>query len=741
MRFITGFCQPLSALRHALLAWLAATCGLCVQAQTLGPAMAVPQVQSLNRLEAEQERLRKLIQGKPKAYVDNVMDPTTDSPQAGPGDALPDAAQAGFRGYVLETRMDIGQSTTEGLRLQSSRELGVRTEYRRETFNHGDFVLQADLRTRPGDHTAGLGSAGTARHGTGGRITLRNLGFPVTPDVFADTSLGDISSEITSALSRNYRLSLGSGTVRGFGMRVTGAGFDLRAGLGMRGTLAGGPYPGFQQDEGTLAWAGYSHRLAGNLYAGIQFNHATGVAAASGGTLQNAQVAARETVTSLAASLGYGGELRQDGDIRVRLTGVGSRAASATGAPASQALGLFMEGGLQLGGTRHEIGLYNAGPDLRFGDRTLQSDHRGMYWRMDQSTSRLSWGAGIDTEWGNPGRDPARQASQRTGLSANAQIRLDRDSAIGVYLNASQTRYQDAAQPSNASEGSRSLSGGASYQTLLRNWGRSRVNLLVRRNESLVANGVPATGEELQWEHDWVTGRYETLRPEFSTVLGMARDHSAGETQAYPTAGVNFRFWPDADWSVNGNLRYTSRSGNLSSSRGLSGSLNTEATLANGWRLGAALNLNQAVVQASLVPGTAPVVSRTNDKTAQLYLRWEGASGMPYQAAGLRNAGAAGGGGIAGLVYFDGNHDGTQQAGEMGVPGVEVFLDERYRVTTDREGRFEFPLVTTGRHQLSLTLETVPLPWGAAAGQGETTIEVPLRGTATSRIPVVRLGG
>ena len=65
--------------------------------------MAVPQVQSLNRLEAEQERLRKLIQGKPKAYVDNVMDPTTDSPQAGPGDALPDAAQAGFRGYVLET--------------------------------------------------------------------------------------------------------------------------------------------------------------------------------------------------------------------------------------------------------------------------------------------------------------------------------------------------------------------------------------------------------------------------------------------------------------------------------------------------------------------------------------------------------------------------------------------------------------------------------------------------------------
>ena len=74
------------------------------------------------------------------------------------------------------------------------------------------------------------------------------------------------------------------------------------------------------------------------------------------------------------------------------------------------------------------------------------------------------------------------------------------------------------------------------------------------------------------------------------------------------------------------------------------------------------------------------------------------------------------------------------------MPNVEVFLDGRYRVTTDSAGRFEFPMVATGGHRLTLKLESVPLPWGAALDQG-LGVEVPLRGQATARIPVVRVGG
>lgn len=90
-------------------------------------------------------------------------------------------------------------------------------------------------------------------------------------------------------------------------------------------------------------------------------------------------------------------------------------------------------------------------------------------------------------------------------------------------------------------------------------------------------------------------------------------------------------------------------------------------------------------------------------------------------------------------MYFDANRDGEQQAGENGVPGVEVFLDGRYRETTDRRGRFVFALVGSGPHQLTLSAESVPLPWGPAPDR-IVRVEVPLRGQTTARIPVVRTG-
>lgn len=293
-------------------------------AHAAGDGGALAQVQSLDRLQAEQERLKKLLEGKPKAYEDKVMDPSTLPPQADTGDSPPDAQQTGFRGYVVETRMGFGQTTNEGLAVKSAHELGVRTEYRRETLNYGDFVLQADLRTRGGEPNLGIGPLGYARQPSSERITLRNLGFPVTPKMFADTSVGDISSEVTDALSRAYRLSLGSSVVRGIGTRVFDGSFDLRAGIGERGNLAGGPYPGFERSQGTLAWAGYSQRLPGDTFAGIQVNRATS-------TTTNSFFAPTtiggpgDGVTSLAASLGHGNDLYANGSHKARLIYVRSQ--------------------------------------------------------------------------------------------------------------------------------------------------------------------------------------------------------------------------------------------------------------------------------------------------------------------------------------------------------------------------------------------------------------------------------
>lgn len=255
-----------------------------------------------------------------------------------------------------------------------------------------------------------------------------------------------------------------------------------------------------------------------------------------------------------------------------------------------------------------------------------------------------------------------------------------------------------------------------------------------------MANGVAATGEELEWEQDWITARYETQRPELTTTVGVARDRSEGQSELKPTAGLRMRVWPDADWSIGASLRYTARNSNLATSRGLSGTLETEKVLSGGWRLGASASLNQAVVNVSgAFYQSQPLLSRSNDKQFAVYLRWEGVSGSSVRGPGLRTGGAVGGGSLDGVIYFDANRDGVQQAGENGVPKVEVLLDGRYRVTTDAAGRFEFPLVSTGPHRLTIQSESVPLPWGVADEQG-TRVEVPLRGQATSRIPVVRVG-
>ena len=154
--------------------------------------------------------------------------------------------------------------------------------------------------------------------------------------------------------------------------------------------------------------------------------------------------------------------------------------------------------------------------------------------------------------------------------------------------------------------------------------------------------------------------------------------------------------------------------------------------------MGLSALLNQArTVSSPVLNWTGPQIYRSNDKTAYVYLRWEGSTGRPFAIAG--GAPGSGAGNVTGRVFYDNNRDGLPQIGEDGVRGVEVVLDGRYRTSTDSDGRFSFPMVGVGRHQLSLTLDSVPLPWGAAGTSG-VSVDVPLRGEANAEIPVVKVG-
>lgn len=690
----------------------------------------------MTRYEAEQARLRARIEAEPPAYQDRFMEAGQADTAMLDGEATPEPA--GVRSWLFETRAGAGSTSNTGLGQRSAAEYGVRAEYRHETRDWGELLLQLDGRTLQGDLEAawsGIGALGYARRRTSARATLRSVGLPLSPSTFADSTLGDTYSSLTDGLSRHDRLSLGTSVVRGFSTRIVGADFDIRAGSGERGLLTGGPYAGFEKSAGTLTWLGGTRRWGDQWYVAGQIDEARKVPAYYLDPLTG-QGAGSKDVSSWAVSIGRGQEILGDGTYRLRATAIGSHVRSDTpGVVNGSASGLFLEGGVRLGSYRHDFGAYAASPNLHFGDFPLPIGTRGAYWRMDQHTSRLSWGLSLDLERAAPGANFSRIGYDRAGASGHVQYVLDRHSAVGGSLNVYDTRFDGNDALSAPLGRSRSLFASAFYQTRLFGLPRSRISLTLHRNDLIVLNGTAATGEELQWEQEWIASRQETQRTELTTTLGYARDRSGGTARRYPTAGVQFRWWPDNTLNLAGSLRYTSQSGDLSTSRGLSGTVSAEQQLGQGWRLGVAASFNQT--RASAVPTSSfgPQVYRGSDKGVYVFLRWEGSAGVPYAPLGMRTG--AGTGRIEGRVFFDANRDGIAQPEEGSAGGIEVVLDGRYRTTTDRDGRFEFPLVTTGRHQLGLTPESVPLPWGN--GDSGTRVDVPLRGSVFASIPVVRV--
>lgn len=225
------------------------------------------QFESVDQVQAEQEKLKTLIENAPPAYQDKVM----SAPEL--LEAITTEAEEvaeGFQSYFVETRANYTDSKTNESESRKTGDLGLRFEYLYETANFGDVKIQAQTSQQANNkQQAGLSfeqdDADTS-------ITLLNSNLYLTPSLAADSALGDISSELTDALRRSSRFSLGVDTVRGARTRLRGEKFDLRLGSGELGDLRGSPYSGYQQTDGRLSWIGASHQLAEHFVIGAQVN-------------------------------------------------------------------------------------------------------------------------------------------------------------------------------------------------------------------------------------------------------------------------------------------------------------------------------------------------------------------------------------------------------------------------------------------------------------------------------------
>lgn len=63
---------------------------------------------------------------------------------------------------------------------------------------------------------------------------------------------------------------------------------------------------------------------------------------------------------------------------------------------------------------------------------------------------------------------------------------------------------------------------------------------------------------------------------------------------------------------------------------------------------------------------------------------------------------------VIGKVYTDCNRNGMQDRGELGVPGVRIFMEDGTYVITDREGKYDFYGVSPKTHVLKVDRTTLP---------------------------------
>ncbi|MDR0261129.1 MAG: hypothetical protein LBI76_15115, partial [Comamonas sp.] len=139
-------------------------CFFAFPAKAQSETAASAKVESLSPAQAEQARLRAIIDGAPAAYEDNFMSADDlKALRAGePEEVDPSTLPLGLRNWVLESRLGVAQSDAGERGRQSGTELGQRIQYRQQTLNYGDWLLQADVRSMQGarDSFNGIGSLG-----------------------------------------------------------------------------------------------------------------------------------------------------------------------------------------------------------------------------------------------------------------------------------------------------------------------------------------------------------------------------------------------------------------------------------------------------------------------------------------------------------------------------------------------------------------------------------------------------
>ncbi len=620
------------------------------------------------------------------AYVDRVIEGLPPEPT---DDAEATAYDRGGwpRFLRLETRLG-----TQPFDVARKTRIGYGIYGLLETPNHG--TLSVDGSYAPSD------SSGT--------LTLRQRAMPLTGGWLTSNELGVITPPAPGILRLPARIYLPSAILQGIGTEWEnpGRGLQLQASTGEPGRLDFLPANGFRKLPGQRTTFGGQWRLNADgtnplssqgWTVAVQHEDARRVSNLDVPMQASDIVDANSTLLALRHE---GAEHRIQGQVlRTQASHVGGGRS-----------GFWIDSEWDDGPRKHGLGAYRLDQDLSWANLPLANDLVGVYARTSWRTRQ--WSAEGSVDW-------LDSISGRNGsgffATGSARWRLNRDHTVGAGTT---VRHF----------------GGDAWSTygdwrFQNGWGNSGLRL------EFVHGNSEANSRWLTWDQEW-------LVPQSWSVSSSLGTGAYAAYQGRPSESVwNAALSLSAPVTNKASLR-----GNINTEHSNTGQSRHSLNLGGQWRIdprwSLEANYSRSVGRSRFNPSLDPlappltIVIPQSDRTFYAVLRYElqaGSRNTPLGGSGLD-----GGGRVEGVVYFDANKSGTQEASELGVPNVTVFLDNRYGVRTDSQGRFEFPFVAAGARTVSVRSDTLPLPW-TTVGDGQARVDVRLRDTTPLSIPVQRM--
>jgi hypothetical protein len=618
------------------------------------------------------------------AYVDRVIENLPPEP-ADDAEAHP-YDRAGWPRFLrLETRLG-----TQPFDQTRKTRIGYGIYGLLETPNHGTLSIDGTY----------------APSGSSGTLTLRQRAMPLSGGWLMSNELGMINPPEPGILRLPARIYLPSTIVQGLSTEWEnpGAGLQLQASTGEPGRLDFLPASGFRKSPGQRSSFGGQWRLntsdanplsnQGTTVA-LQHEDARRVSNLDAPVLPGDIVDANSTLLALRHE---GAEHRIQGQV------LSTQASNVNGARS----GFWLDSEWDDGPRKHGLGAYRLEQDLSWANMPLANDLLGTYARTSWRTRQ--WSAEGSVDWLDSISGRSDSGIFATGA---ARWRLNRDHTLGAG-------------------GALRRFGGDAWSTygdwrFQNGWGTSGLRL-------------EFTGGDNEADSRWLTWDQEWLPPQgwaLSTSLGAGAYEA---TASQPSESV----W-SAALSISAPVgSRASVRGNLNTERSSTGQSRHSLNLGANWRIDTRWSLegnyNRSTGRSRFNPSLdplapLPLVVPESDRSFYAVLRYELEAGSRNVPLGGKPT--DGGGRIVGTVYFDNNRSGTQEASELGVPNVTVYLDNRYAVRTDSQGRFEFPFVASGPRVVSVRGDSLPLPWNVV-DEGQAKVDVRLRESVSLSIPVQR---